>query len=74
VQSLLQFGLIDRLELWMYPVLLGSGKQVFGNGTVPTTLRLAESVTYPSGTLQLAYETAGSPTYGDMGAQEWRTS
>jgi hypothetical protein len=41
---------------------------------VPTTLRLVESVTYPSGTLQLSYETAGAPTYGDMGAQDWRTS
>src|SRR3954451_18882026 len=49
VQSLLQFGLIDRLELWLYPVLLGSGKRVFANGTVPTTLQLVESVTYPSG-------------------------
>jgi riboflavin biosynthesis pyrimidine reductase len=32
VQSLLRFGLVDRLELWMYPVLLGSGKQVFSDG------------------------------------------
>jgi dihydrofolate reductase len=74
VQSLLQFGLIDRLELWLYPVLLGSGKRVFANGTVPTTLQLVESVTYPSGTVQLTYDTVGVPTYGDMGAQEWRTT
>jgi dihydrofolate reductase len=66
VQSLLRFGLVDRLELWLYPVLLGSGKQVFGDGTVPTALRLIESVTYPNGTLQLAYETAGTPTYGTV--------
>src|SRR5207253_144029 len=43
VQSLLRFGLVDRLNLWMYPVLLGVGKQVFGDGTVPTALRLIES-------------------------------
>ncbi|HMG27429.1 MAG TPA: dihydrofolate reductase family protein, partial [Acidimicrobiia bacterium] len=36
VQSLLRFGLVDRLDLWVYPLLLGSGKQVFGDGTVPT--------------------------------------
>jgi dihydrofolate reductase len=66
VQSLLRFGLVDRLELWLYPLLLGSGKQVFGDGTVPTALRLIESVTYPNGTLQLAYETAGTPTYGTV--------
>jgi dihydrofolate reductase len=68
VQSLLRFGLVDRLNLWVYPVLLGSGKQVFGDGTVPTALRLIESVTYPNGTLQLTYDTAGMPTYGTVAA------
>jgi dihydrofolate reductase len=67
VQSLLRSGLVDRLDLWLYPVLLGSGKRVFGDGTVPTALRLIESVTYPNGTLQLTYETAGTPTYGTIG-------
>ena len=66
VQSLLRFGLVDRLNLWQYPVLLGSGKRVFADGTVPTALRLIESITYPEGTLQLSYETAGTPTYGTM--------
>jgi dihydrofolate reductase len=70
VQSLLRFGLVDRLNLWLYPLLLGSGKQVFADGTVPTALRLTESVTYPNGTLQLAYETAGVPTYGDLAIEE----
>jgi dihydrofolate reductase len=66
VQSLLRLELVDRLELWLYPLLLGSGKRVFAEGTVPTALRLTESVTYPNGTLQLAYETAGAPTYGNL--------
>jgi dihydrofolate reductase len=66
VQSLLRSGLVDRLNLWLYPLLLGSGKQVFGDGTVPTALRLTESHAYPGGALGLTYETAGAPTYGDM--------
>jgi dihydrofolate reductase len=66
VQSLLRSGLVDRLNMWLYPLLLGSGKQVFASGTVPTALRLTESVTYPNGTLQLTYETAGEPTYGNL--------
>jgi len=69
VQSLLRFGLVDRLNLWLYPLLLGSGKHVFAGGTVPTALRLTESVTYPNGTLQLAYETAGTPTYGNISSE-----
>jgi dihydrofolate reductase len=70
VQSLLRFGLVDRLNLWLYPLLLGSGKQVFAGGTVPTLLRLAESVTYPNGLLHLTYETAGVPTYADMTVED----
>ncbi|WP_433494650.1 dihydrofolate reductase family protein [Micromonospora sp. CA-248089] len=68
VQSLLRAGLVDRLNLWVYPVLLGTGKRLFGDGTVPTALRLTESVTHAHGTLQLTYEPAGAPTYGDAAA------
>ena len=66
VQSLLRVGLVDRLNLWVYPLVLGTGKRVFGDGTVPTAMRLSQSVTYPNGTLQLAYDTAGEPTYGNL--------
>jgi dihydrofolate reductase len=66
VQSLLRSGLVDRLNLWLYPLLLGDGKQVFAGGTVPTALRLTDSATYPNGALRLEYETAGEPTYGNM--------
>ena len=69
VQSLLRLGLVDRLNLWQYPLLLGSGKHVFADGTVPTALHLTESVIYPNGTLQLTYETTGTPTYGDLAVE-----
>jgi dihydrofolate reductase len=69
VQSLLRLGLVDRLDLWQYPLLLGSGKHVFADGTVPTALRLTESVIYTNGTLQLTYETAGVPSYGDLAVE-----
>jgi hypothetical protein len=36
---------------------------------VPTALRLTKSVTYPNGTLQLTYETAGAPTYGNLAVE-----
>jgi dihydrofolate reductase len=66
LQSLLGFGLVDRINLWLYPLLLGRGKRVFADGTIPAALRLTESVIYPSGTLHLIYETAGVPTYGNL--------
>lgn len=68
VQSLLRLGLVDRLNLWLYPVVLGTGKRLFGEGTVPSALRLTESVTHAHGTLQLTYEPAGAPAYGDAAA------
>jgi dihydrofolate reductase len=66
VQSLLQNGLVDRLDLWLYALLLGTGKRVFAEGTVPTALHLTDSVIYPQGTVHVTYETAGVPTYGDL--------
>jgi dihydrofolate reductase len=66
VQTLLQEGLVDRLRLWQYPLVLGTGKRVFAHGTVPAALRLTHSATHPNGSLQLTYELDGEPTYGDM--------
>jgi dihydrofolate reductase len=68
VQSLLAERLFDRLTLWVYPVVLGTGKRVFQDGAVPSTLTLAEpAVTSPTGTVQLRYElVGGTPRTGDM--------
>ncbi|MEV5764772.1 dihydrofolate reductase family protein [Micromonospora sp. NPDC052213] len=66
VQSLLRLGLVDRLHLWLYPLVLGSGKRLFAGGTVPTAFRLSESITHSNGALQLTYTTAGIPSYGNL--------
>ena len=66
VQSLLRAGLVDRLNLWLFPLVLGTGKRVFGDGTIPTALHLADSATYPNGAIRLTYDTAGAPTYGNL--------
>jgi hypothetical protein len=50
-----------RRSLYRFDLLLGSGKRVFADGTVPTALQLTESVTYPNGTLQLASEPPACP-------------
>ena len=69
LQSLLALDLVDEIELWVHPVVLGTGKRVFGAGTIPAALRLSEAVEHPTGTLQLTYTRVGAPTYGDMGAE-----
>jgi dihydrofolate reductase len=66
VQSLLAQRLVDRLNLWVYPVVLGSGKRVFEGGAMPSALRLTTSRTHPNGTLQLTYAWDGDPAVGDL--------
>jgi dihydrofolate reductase len=63
-QSLLRERLVDVLHLWVHPVLLGSGKRLFGDGTVPAALRLTESQVHPNGNVQLIYEVGDEPATG----------
>jgi dihydrofolate reductase len=66
VRSLLAQRLVDQLNLWVYPVVLGSGKRVFEGGEMPSALRLTTSRTYANGVLQLEYTWSGDPTVGDL--------
>ncbi|AXJ09086.1 dihydrofolate reductase family protein [Arthrobacter sp. PM3] len=69
-QTLFAERLFDRLTLWVYPILLGSGKKVFADGVVPTNLRLIEPViASPKGAVMQRYALAeGTPGVGDMSA------
>ncbi|MFJ5924319.1 dihydrofolate reductase family protein [Kitasatospora sp. NPDC092948] len=72
VQTLLQEKLFDRIDLWIHPIMLGTGKKIFAGGTVPTNLTLHQPpVAAPSGTVYLRYRLAhGTPDTGDMGAHD----
>ncbi|MCU1439587.1 MAG: deaminase [Rhodoglobus sp.] len=72
VQTLLAERLFDRLNLWVYPILLGGGKKVFADGVVPTNLELIEPVVAsPKGAVMQRYALAdGTPSVGDMSAGE----
>ena len=61
---------MDRLDLWVYPVVLGIGKRVFDGGVEPTALRLIRTEVFDGGTVHLEYETAGPPTFGNMATGE----
>jgi dihydrofolate reductase len=64
VQSLMKDDLVDQYNVWVYPVLLGSGKRLFAEGTMPTALRLVESRTFGNGAVLLSYQPTGKPEYG----------
>ena len=59
LQTLLKHDLIDRIDLLIYPLVLGKGKRLFGAGTIPTALKLIDSKISPSGVTILSYERAG---------------
>ncbi len=68
VQTLLAEQLFDRLNLFVHPIVLGSGKKVFGSGTIPSNLTLAKpAVSTSMGAVLLRYDLAeGVPATGDM--------
>jgi dihydrofolate reductase len=57
-QTLLANGLVDELHLMVFPIVLGSGKRLFGDSEDATTLKLVSSQTLESGALILIYEPA----------------
>lgn len=59
-RSLLAEGLLDRLNLWMYPVALGTGKRLFDTGALPMAFRpVRPAQVSSSGIMALALEPAG---------------
>ncbi|MET1044479.1 MAG: dihydrofolate reductase family protein [Microbacteriaceae bacterium] len=65
-RSLLEADLVDRLNLFLYPVTFGSGKRLFADGTgVPAAFTLAQPAqSFPKGATWLVYERAGKPVTG----------
>jgi dihydrofolate reductase len=51
----MQYDLVDRYRLLVYPLVVGKGKRLFGEG-IPATLKLLESQSFNSGVVALIYE------------------
>jgi dihydrofolate reductase len=59
-QTLLEHDLVDELRLMMFPVVLGTGKRLFGETSDKKPLRLVDSKTVGEGVSILVYQPAGS--------------
>lgn len=59
VQSLLEHDLVDELRLMVFPVVLGSGKRIFGSTSDKKPLGLVDSKTVGEGVVILIYKRAG---------------
>lgn len=58
VQTLLEHDLVDEYHLMVFPIVLGSGKRLFGETSEPTTLRLVDTKSVGAGVLSLTYQPA----------------
>lgn len=66
IQTLLVNDLVDELWLKTFPVVLGRGKRLFGEGTVPAAFKLIESKASPSGVLIASYQRDGDVQVGSF--------
>lgn len=63
-QTLIRHDLVDEYRLAVLPVLLGTGKKLFGSGVVPAGLELVSSRTTDSGIITGVYRPAGDAVFG----------
>jgi dihydrofolate reductase len=67
-QTLFKHDLVDELWLMIFPVTLGAGKRLFGEGTIPAAFTLSESLVTSNGVIFANYKRAGDVRTGTVGA------
>ena len=66
VQTLLRHGLIDEYRLWVFPVVVGSGRRLFADGAIPAALKLVDSTVSSTGVVIGTYVPAGELVTGSF--------
>jgi dihydrofolate reductase len=62
----LRNNLVDEYRLWIFPVVIGSGKRLFADGTIPSGLKLVDSKVSTTGVVMNRYEPAGEIPIGSF--------
>ncbi|AZO11919.1 MULTISPECIES: dihydrofolate reductase family protein [unclassified Mesorhizobium] len=70
IQTLLANGLIDEIRLMIFPLLLGKGKRLFGDGAMPAAFRLTRSQASSTGVIMANYERSGEIRTGSFAQEE----
>jgi dihydrofolate reductase len=65
-QTLIHHGLVDEYRLWVFPLVIGLGKRLFADGTIPAALRLVDSKVSATGVFIGTYEPAGEVVTGSF--------
>jgi dihydrofolate reductase len=67
VRGLLALDLVDRLQLLVFPVIVGAGRRLFPEAGIATGLALETARTTPSGVAISVYRPTGRPEFGTVG-------
>jgi len=67
IQTLLKHNLVDELHLKIFPVAIGNGKRLFGEGINPSGFKLVDSRISSTGVIIVTYEQAGDLKTGSFG-------
>ena len=70
IQTLLRHGLIDQFRVWIFPVVLGTGKRLFAEGAPPAALKLLDSQISTTGVVMATYEPSGELRTGSFALEE----
>jgi dihydrofolate reductase len=70
IQTLLANDLVDEFRLLIYPLVLGKGKRLFGEGTIPVAFKQTRSTTAPNGVVAANYERAGEVRTGSFAPEK----
>lgn len=71
-QTLMAHDLVDEYRLWIYPVVLGTGRRLFEARETAAALQLVDSKTTSTGVVVLTYQPAGAPQYGSFAIEQER--
>jgi dihydrofolate reductase len=66
IQTLMRHSLVDEYRLWLFPLVIGSGKRLFSDGTIPAGLKLVDSTVSTTGVVIGTYEPAGEIVTGSF--------
>jgi dihydrofolate reductase len=67
-QTLFKHDLVDEMRLMTFPITLGTGKRLFGEGTIPAAFKMTSSLVSSNGVIYASFERAGEVKTGTVGA------
>jgi dihydrofolate reductase len=70
IQTLQRHGLIDEFRVWIFPVVLGTGKRLFAEGASPGALKLADTKVSSTGVVMATYAPGGDLPTGSFALEE----